>query len=368
MSQIKIETITDVHIGSGNALILNNEIFETKDEEGYVVYAVIDPRRVFDLIGKEGVEAWVSAIERQRPLSDVMLRYAPAAKARQYSKRMIAKYFDGSLPNPPQIKEYIHNGMGLPYIPGSSLKGAIRTAVLATLARPVANDYRGKTNGSDIEHNLLGSDPYHDVFRFLQVGDATFNYDDCTEALRMVNLNERERGDYWDRSKASVVEALAPHLAAKFQLKLDIDRYRIAKSVVQRMPQEMGSLKALFRTINSHTQYLLKTEHSHWLDREPNDDSDKTTQYIDKIRKLRADAAECEKTNGQSCLLRVGSGSGWRFMTGAWSEKRLDFDSFVVPKSRSNNDSYRQYCFPKTRRLTDGVDLLGFVKLTIEQE
>jgi hypothetical protein len=64
--------------------------------------------------------------------------------------------------------------------------------------------------------------------------------------------------------------------------------------------------------------------------------------------------------------LRIGHASGWRFITGAWSEQLPFFDSSVVNAARSGNASkYSEYSFPKSRRTASDGDLMGFVKLSM---
>ena len=43
------------------------------------------------------------------------------------------------------------------------------------------------------------------------------------------------------------------------------------------------------------------------------------------------------------------------------------FENIVVPVSRPNNQNYREYDFPKTRRVDDDCELLGFVKLSLKE-
>lgn len=68
--------------------------------------------------------------------------------------------------------------------------------------------------------------------------------------------------------------------------------------------------------------------------------------------------------DGKECVLRIGHGSGWRFITGAWSEKLNSFNPVVISAARPNNFRYNEYNFPKTRRVDEECELLGFVKLT----
>ena len=382
MSEIKIETITAVHIGSGEALQYGTDFVQTKIDDDYYL-SVVDPVKVLSLIGDNNINHWVAAIERKEPTSSVVKRFAPNATAKDYSKRLVAEWSVAK--NTDTLKEQIHDGRGIPYIPGSSIKGAIRTAVLSTLAvnvnnvenkidktnrdregQPVRNNkgqIQYKASAKVVESELFGNNPNEDVFRFLQVGDAYFgnNYE---VALRMVNINERERNGFWDESKPQLIEALGPEDTSTFQMKLNLDGYNNSRTKVKQLPDCMKSIESLFEIINEHTKQLVESEIEYWKEKADCDDSDKVNTYIENVMDILHVVDNCIK--GKECVLRLGHGSGWRFITGAWAEQLDNFSSVVVPASRPMYQKYEQYDFPKTRRVDDECCLLGFVKLKVE--
>jgi CRISPR type III-A-associated RAMP protein Csm5 len=380
MSSIKIETLTSVHIGSGETLQYGTDFVTGKLDEDYVI-SIVDPRKVMDLIGEANVHQWVAAIERKEATSKVVKQFAPNSKLEDYSKRIIMEWSETKPTD--TLKEQIHDGQGRPYIPGSSIKGAIRTTVLASLANSINiverkidktkyKDFLGnpipkdkikyKADAKNIESELFGSNPNEDVFRFLQVGDAYFG-DNNEVAIKMVNINERERQSFWDTSKPQLIEAIGPEDESIFQLKLNENAFELSKNRVHAMPECMRSIPVLFETINNHTLGLLNSEIDYWREREADDDTEKVSLYIERINEVLKQAKACTKS--KECVLRIGHGSGWRFITGAWTENLDNFYSVVVPASRPKNFKYEQYDFPKTRRVDDECELLGFVKLSI---
>jgi CRISPR type III-A-associated RAMP protein Csm5 len=374
MSKIKITTLTSVHIGSGETLQFGSDFVRGKVGDDAFL-SVVDPKKVLGLIGEDNVQRWVTAIEKRESTDKIVQQFAPNASLADYSRRLISEW--STVKNTDTLKEHIHDGRGLPYIPGSSIKGAIRTAVLATLARTIQDADKKidksfldrntgkktlKADAKKIEAELFGSNPNEDVFRFLQVGDAYFG-DNYEVAIRMVNINERERQSFWDESKSQLIEAIPPEDDAEFQLKLNETGYNLSLNRVQMMPDCMKSLSALFQTINNHTRNLLEGEIEYWQERQNDDDTDKVSLYIEKIQGILEQTQSCEVE--KECVLRIGHGSGWRFITGAWAEKLKNFDSVVVPASRPKNFKYEQFDFPKTRRVDDECELLGFVKLSI---
>ena len=371
---VKIETLTSVHIGSGEVLQIGSDFVKGKMGNNYVL-AVVSPEKVLDLIGEEHLQDWVVAIERKESTGNVVKRYAPNAKVEDFAKRIVKDWSDAHERD--TLKEHIHNGQGKPYIPGSSIKGAIRTAILASLAENVIDAetkiddsikdkktgklIKKKANAKNVEKELFGRDPNNDVFRFLQVGDAYFG--DCyTGAFRMVNINERTSKGFWDVSKSQLIEALCPEYITRFEMKLNIEE---RCSTIGSLPNIMSSYGSLFEAINKHTIRLLDFELKYWKERSDRDDSDKVESYLEKVESIKKKVLKC--CRGKECVLRIGHGSGWNFITGGWARDLDNFESLVVPVSRPNNQNYREYDFPKTRRVDDDCELLGFVKLSLQE-
>lgn len=370
---VKIKTLTSVHIGSGEVLQIGSDLVKGKMGNNYVL-AVVSPEKVLDLIGEEHLQDWVVAIERKESTGNVVKRFAPNAKVEDYAKRIVLEWSE--VHERDTLKEHIHNGQGKPYIPGSSIKGAIRTAILASLAENVNDAERKidvsangkkKANANKVEKELFGSDPNNDVFRFLQVGDAYFG--ECyTVSLRMVNINERTSKIFWDKSKSQMIEALPSEDITRFEMKLNVEGYNKSKekwSTIGDLPNIMSSYESLFEAINNHTIRLLDFELEYWKERSDRDDSDKVECYLEKIESIKNEAQNCGK--GKECVLRIGHGSGWNFITGGWARDLDNFESLVVPVSRPNNQNYSEYDFPKTRRVDDVCELLGFVKLSLQE-
>ena len=380
MSKVKIETLSAIHIGNGVMMQYGTDFIYGKDLEGYDVISVISPEKVLSLIGNEHMSNWLAAIDRKEPIDNIVKQFAPKSSIEDYSRRIIQDC--ASVKKSDTLKELIHDGMGKPYIPGSSIKGAIRTAIFATIAHRKDNldkliagvnkqGEKKKPNASKVESLFFGQDTYSNIFRFLVVGDAIFG-DNYEIAVRMVNINERTSKGFWDESKQQLIEAIAQEDSSIFQMKIKEQYYDFCKSQwpasakfpIGCMPDEMHLLSSLFQLINAHTKSLVESEIEYWEIREDSDNSDKVSEYIGKMKDILDAINSCEK--GKDCVLRIGHGSGWRFITGAWTESLDNFASDVIPASRPNDKSYSQYDFPKTRRVDTQCDLLGFVKLSLQ--
>lgn len=367
MSKVRIKTLTGVHIGSGVTYQEGSDFVRGVADDGSDVIVLVDPRKVMHLIGEEHIDAWVNAIQNGRTTDEIVKQYAPSAKATDYAVREISMWSEESTPT---LKEFIHDGRGKPYIPGSSIKGAIRTAVLACESINVNDkenkifDSRNNLSAKTIESRVFGHDPNHDIMRFLMVGDAVFGKE-YEAAVRMVNLNERELQSYWDESKPQLIEILVPEDDATFEMKINRSQYELAKDTLRvPIPECMTSLETLFNTINHHTLQLLKSEVTYWKERTDDENAERVDDYLEKLNDILSAAEDCRE-EGKSCVLRIGHGSGWRFITGAWAETLTNFKTVVVPQARPRNSLYEQFDFPKTRRVDDECELLGFVKLNL---
>jgi len=77
------------------------------------------------------------------------------------------------------VRSFIKDVHGRPYLPGSSLKGALRTAILWRIWRerrePIRLSQLGRQRewaAQPLERRWLGSDPHHDLLRALRPGDT----------------------------------------------------------------------------------------------------------------------------------------------------------------------------------------------------
>lgn len=382
-NNIKITNLTQVHIGSGETLQKDTDFivrYNGKDSDIYI----IDPDRIGKIIGTDQrvLDQWIASIEKGDTNSffDLFLR---GAKPEDYSKRCITNFAGNK--RGMTLKEFIHDGTGRPYIPGTSLKGAMRTAIITFLASRIPEAEKEKIvcrltekggryqdefgTHRSAEDVMFGDTPNESLMRFIRVGDAY--YDKGTElAVTQVSLNQRTScNELFDRKGAQPVEAIGAEETSSFSLA--IDKKKFEEVFVQRdkgskelkgmkfLPAEISTITGLFKVINDHTKHLVESEISYWKGLTQYYGAD---NYIDEMENILDDVNACK--DGE-CVMRVGQATGWRFITGAWTEDLENFYDKVVPKARPHNrDRYSGYDFPKTRRIDDESYLFGFVKLS----
>lgn len=380
-NNIRITNLTQVHIGSGETLQKDTDFIVRRNGKDSDIY-IIDPDRVGKIIGTDQrvLDQWIASIEKGDTNSffDLFLK---RAKPADYSKRRITNYAGDR--RGMTLKEFIHDGTGRPYIPGSSLKGAIRTAIIAFLASKMSETVKEKIVGSladkhgkyrdefgehkTAEDVMLGDTPNENLMRFIRVGDAYYNKG-IEMAVTQVSLNQRKSYDYLiDKKRAQPVEAIGPEETSSFSLTIDKKKFDevFAKrneedklKGMKSLPAEISTITGLFKVINDHTRRLVKSEISYWRDLTQYQGAE---NYIEEMENILNAVNACK--DGE-CVMRVGQATGWRFITGAWTECLKNFKDKVVPNARPHWEKYIDYDFPKTRRMDDESYLFGFVKLS----
>ena len=344
--QIKIKTLTQIHVGSGEKL---KKGFDFLVKNGKIV--VIDYNKLGRIVGtdKNTIAHW-SADAMNGKINNFIRSHTKGARSEDYAKRQLDYYGN----EPSEIQEHIRNARGLPYVPGSSIKGSIRTAVFADIAAERAMGMK-KSEVEKLEKETLG-DTYNSLFRFIQVGDAYF----CPESAVVTELTLLKKNGCG--GAPIFAEVLLPDESSVFELTLDTMRYERAEQSeglgLPGLPNGMLDAKELFKRINSHTESLINSEIEKWEESE-NDD---VTKYVECLKEILDLVEECKENPG-TCVLRLGRGSGWRFITGAWTEG-LPGDVKKEMKLDKGPE------FPKSRVLDAAIDedinnLLGFVKLSI---
>jgi CRISPR type III-A-associated RAMP protein Csm5 len=311
-------------------------------------------------------------IDKQEPLLDYLKKRKSGLSLKDVSKYTMPLYAS-EYSKTRSLKEQLRNGTGNPYIPGSSIKGAIRTAILNSSLNQLIHswkehelkDRREKFSDKKVQARVFGRDPNHDFMRFLKTGDAQFSIDSLI-VLSILSLNYRKSKTVRDEKLLQLTEAIDSDFEATFRLKLDLDLWQKNiefNEISKKIPEEMKSLTSLFKALNKFTAGLLESEIKFW---KRDLHISVIEEYTDDCRYLLDD---CKKCKENEAVLRLGHGSGWLFMTGGWVDNpRLISDDLyekIINQTRPQNFRYKDYFFPKTRRMDEEGELMGFVKLTI---
>lgn len=374
MPEIKITPLTPVHIGSGKEMMANFEYLHFP-KEGKV--ALVDNQKVLKLIGEDQVDQWVSIIDKGENLLDYLKQRKSDIQAADVALRSMKVRHEGIKGK--NIKEFWHNGANKPIIPGSSLKGALRTAVFSNLAKhrgaklqnkipePRSKNYKNKKwKDKCLQKAFFGNKPNQDIFRLLRVMDAHFEYTHVTK-IKTLNLEGYPDNPQW-KFKDGIThfgETLPDQVSAFSRIAFPRDLHKQAKGYLGSDPKHVFP-EEVFKQANTITQEILEIEKSEMEKYSSDQFPNLAKNYFEFINNTLSDLEDIQDP-AQTCIIRMGYGSGYRSITGDWLEDVFDYEqgderAFQI-FDFLRNKKYKGQPFPKSRTMTaDGLPL-GFVKL-----
>jgi hypothetical protein len=236
-----------------------------------------------------------------------------------------------------EIKRLIFSALGgKPYLPGSSLKGAIRSILFSHFlkaAKPNISSYSPKDLQKYLESDMLGGFE-NSVMRFLQFGDVPFQ-DSLVVNSKIFNLQQNQTGG-WKNGK-STDQRLIKNSFNTFYECLNVGStgftsfsYRSTQATnlinaantsnkVKSPPNHTlsflnnFSFDNLFEIINRHTISYLEKEIA-FFDKYQFDDASRV--MLASLTYLKEKAERLDDT--QACMLRMAAGSGFHSITGDW--------------------------------------------------
>lgn len=143
--EVRLTTIGPVYVGNGKEYGKKEYILEN----GYIY--VPDQARFWDFLEERGlVEDYEDYLVNQKMDLGVWLA-SKKIYQKNYDEFTLTKYECGKLDKRHQILPFIKDPYGMPYIPGSSLKGMLRTALLAYDIKQNPSKFRFLKNEIDTE-------------------------------------------------------------------------------------------------------------------------------------------------------------------------------------------------------------------------
>jgi CRISPR-associated protein Csm5 len=270
---------------------------------------------------------------------------------------------------PPQILPFSKTA-GQPYVPGSSLKGALRTVLAEVLfshwPQPLTLQdvqSRGRPNpkaaDDTVENQMFGRDPNHDWLRALHVGDSAAASSGLALAVAGT-YSLRGQGLQLKEGMYAALEVLP--VGATAQGVIRVDRTLFTPVAAARLgfgPQE-GWLRGLIGPVNTHARTLTAAEIAFYREhRIP-----EVVQFYEDLQQRMTHLA------ANQCLVQMSWGTGWRAKTLGPSLEAQEAFPAIRDQFRLG---YPNAPFPKTRRLTltgagytrPGVPL-GWMLLTLD--
>jgi CRISPR-associated protein Csm5 len=222
---VEVETLSPLHIGTGNELMLGYDLVPYQRQTYRVNEDVLLDAMLVRAEG-EGTDA-VNRVLMGRPAAELL---APP----DFDNPALFRYVLAGEPTKREGKvfEQIKDVYDRPYLPGSSLKGALRTVLawgiyMRTGRAPDLDRLgpRAKYAAQRLEQELFGQDPNRDFLRTLQVQDSAPLTE--TDALRLEQVQVYPGG--------TPVEVEAARAGVVFHLTIAVDEYGFQEEMARQL-------------------------------------------------------------------------------------------------------------------------------------
>lgn len=377
-----VRVLTPVHIGAGqekawikgfNYIYQNNKVF------------VLDETKIISSINDQEINNWANA------LSD--------GKAQEYILRKnsnpetVSQLVFNCFPEPEgEIKTITRTGIGKPILPGSSIKGAIRSAFFGYLYKNSTNvENAVSTRGTDRKGKLI--DPNIPVFgpieanimRLIRITDAvfdktelaptkTYNLSGNIKALKGVwkkGLPSGTNTDMFSNTGFVFTYEILPEgslsfcrigLGTQILNVIDENNHSSRPKFIDEVLKKSDPLVHVFKMINLQTKDFIQNE-IEFFSTYGGNESDTIISNLEKI-------SEEIPSDNSSCVLHLGAGVSYHGITGDWIHNSHEIDEIKNINGRSRA-FFNSKASSKSRKLAFKYDSagqlvlesMGFIKL-----
>jgi len=318
---LKIEILSPVHVGGGSEKNWVQGIDYIIDEG--LLY-VIDTEKLYNKLidiqlqnNKTALDVYTNALSKNN-ISEI----EKLLRANQIDFDDISDtsyHFDNKDENKTpssEIKSLIRNGLGKPYIPGSSIKGAIKSILFNYLFRKVRPKVIDKYYDNELFGNINAN-----IMRYLRITDAEFtNTDTDLCNVRLFNLYKSGlwRSKYKDgftvwhecfafdttsETRCTISDGLIQLIRQKSPDKLPAN-YKLVIA-------ENNPIQFIFKLINNYTNSYIQKEIDFFKKFNQAPRTDEIISILEEFKDLTVD-------NTDSCILRMACGSGFYGISGDW--------------------------------------------------
>lgn len=303
---MKLEIVTPTHVGSGSAYMEIDYVYRN----GKV--RIVDYEKAY--IQDKRVQ---KAIDNGKFNPNIALNYY--------------KYEIDAFCRPTgRILEHIKLGVK-PYIPGSSIKGAIRTAILWKYLKDNNKKVRNLKELKKAENEIFGSTPYNDIMKFLIVCDSQPVSLSNLAVYRSEVLSETtENGKLTMQPKSFRIytESLKPNTVLEWNIK------------VKDGGKNNKYIKKWDKSIIEFSKEVIRIEENFFKERNAKGQFNALLKHIDKIK---------SKLESGEVFMRIGFSTGWLWKTvGALLDNK---ERVHAAEKLKINRGKRGKDFPKTRRV-----------------
>jgi len=332
---LKVTTLTPLHIGSGRELL---------NEYDYAVHkgqtwrlndaAILDAQLVED---DPKIADRLARIPPAQLLSDK--DFDPAKPFFRY----VIKGIPRSEETGAQVSEQLKDTFDHPFLPGSSLKGSLRTVIAWTAwnelklkASPAKLKPRREWAGQGYEQEIFGKDPNHDFLRALQVSDSK-----AIGAEELILLNARVVNRGGTMAAPVEMEAIRANAVFNCTLKVDLSLFSEWAEKYDLKLRGKDWLVNLPKLANVRAQQRLKSD-ADWF---------KAVESAKKVAGFLQEIANANLSPTQF-ILQLGWGTGWEDKTlGSRLQEDSSFMERIIADYRlTRGKRHAGDPFPKSRR------------------
>ena len=354
--KLGLEILTPTQSGSGEELLKD---FDYIDRAGEVF--IVDQAQSFNAVSS-GNLVLDSLMVSGFHLSDLV-----KAAGQDFGYRI--PWFSSKQKIPDKLREQVKDAFNCPYLPGSALKGAIRTALIAEWLRATPTAVyahllpkkKGSKNwaAQELMQTLTGKDAKQDIFRPFKTTDVLFNSSDlCLADIRWLNENRwrsmvhKKSFDDWKVADGICAEVLKPGSITLATLKWDgfllsDPCWQQKGTIANILPKDFAGLK---EQLNKHATYRLGKEIEFYQTQGKQQPKDECQRILTQL-----------ENDQDAAYLQLSWGNGWRGMTGDWaSEDQIKSFRELFGLGKQGRP------FPKTRRLVVNGEPklpLGWIRL-----
>lgn len=343
MAKLILETISPVHIGSGDNyssaefLSIGNTIHR------------MDINRIYKLLNEKEREKFIDYLEDQQFKLDDFFRgrNLSIAESKLYSLER-----KGQVPK--EIKEHIKTGIN-GYLPGSSLKGAIKTAIMNTFMDErkiqkigeIFDNPDARRRNWEIQRFMEGifstgrkQSSYSDFMRFVQMSDFMPINKLFVSEVKSLEVDGNINRWYWYQRNGKVVQSFLETIGMGEKLEGEIHfTYNddVHRSLELKGREDILNLEEIRYFIFNFSAEIIKHEIS--FSKKYNIDF-----LLDFYRKLM------KLNTPESPVIKLGHGVGYLGTTVGLEIKKQDDEIFQQVRKSLRGRSY-EFEYPKTRRI-----------------
>lgn len=273
------------------------------------------------------------------------------------------------------IKTCIKNSLtNKPIVPGSSIKGALRSILLDYLMDDL-NKKEAIQKNKLSEQEIFGKASFGDEFmRFIKVSDAAFESTGLVNT-KIFNLRSVSEGGWKHAANYSsevfkkegfnsFYEVIEPKNKSQLTIGIANKAFHNYAKIIRNFSIKKnkiidGDINEIFFIINSHTKRYLEKEKAFFTKYA----TDKTDRIINSIDDLINQIPK----KGEYCIFKMAAGSGFHSITGDWQ-----FEDFTIDRiratGRTTRGQYKKRDSSKSRKIAihgDNFTLMGFIKIKV---